>query len=117
LKIAFQADADLDPAIARGLRLREPSIDFQDAGGVIPDGTPDLQVLRIAADAGRVLVTGDLGTMPRAFQTFVAQHESPGVLLVPSNRSIGDRIDGLLIVWLNWAPDVLHNQAWWLPRS
>ena len=117
MKIAFQADADLDPAIGRGLRRREPSIDFQGAAGVIPDGTPDLQVLRIAADAGRLLVTGDLGTMTRHFRTLVKQRESPGVLLVPSTRSIGATIDGLLIVWLNWLPDVVRNQVWWLPQG
>jgi len=57
LKITFQADADLDPDIGRGLRRREPAIDFQSAVGVIPDGTPDPRVLHIAADSGRVLVT------------------------------------------------------------
>jgi hypothetical protein len=114
LKITFQADADLDPDIGRGLRRREPSIDFRGAGGVIPDATPDPEVLRIAADADRVLVTGDLGTMPRHFQTFVAQRESPGVLLVPSSRSIGAAIEGLLLVWLTCCPDDLRNQLRWL---
>ena len=38
---------DLNPAIARGLRRREPSIDFRAAAGMIPDGTADPNVLRI----------------------------------------------------------------------
>lgn len=63
MKIAFQADADLNPEIARALRRREPAVDFRGARGVIPDGTPDLEVLRIAAEAGRVLVTRDVATM------------------------------------------------------
>ena len=115
MKITFQADADLDPDIGRGLRRREPSIDFQGTPGVIPDGTSDPQVLRMAADSGRVLVTGDLATMQVHFREFVARRDSPGVLLVPSSRSIGAAIDGLLFVWLNWAPDDLRNQIWWLP--
>jgi hypothetical protein len=115
LRIAFQADADLDPDIGRGLRRREPSIDFQGAVGVVPDGTSDPRVLRIAAGAGRVLVTGDLRTMRIHFRDFVAEHESPGVLQVPSSRSIGAAIEGLLIVWLTWSPDDLRNQMWWLP--
>jgi hypothetical protein len=32
------------------------------------------------------------------FQDFVARRDSPGVLLVPSTRSIGAAIEGLLIV-------------------
>jgi hypothetical protein len=40
LKIAFQADADLDPDIGRGLRRREPAIDFRAAAGVIQMGRP-----------------------------------------------------------------------------
>ena len=109
MKITFQADADLNPDIGRGLRRREPAIDFQSAVGVIPDGTPDPRVLHIAADSGRVLVTGDLRTMQVHFKEFVAQRESPGVLLIPSSRSIGAAIDGL-IVWLTWSPDDLGNQ-------
>jgi Domain of unknown function (DUF5615) len=64
LSFRFQADADLNPEIGRGLRRREPSIDFRAAGGVIPDGISDSEVLKIAADAGRVLVSRDVTTMP-----------------------------------------------------
>lgn len=53
--------------------------------------------------------------MPQQFAGFVAQHESPGLLLVPSRRSIGAAIDGLLLVWLTWEPEDLRNQARWLP--
>jgi hypothetical protein len=48
------------------------------------------------------------------FQDFVVHRDSPGVLLVPSTRSIGAATEGLLIVWLNWTPEGLRNQVWWL---
>jgi hypothetical protein len=115
LSFRFQADADLNPEIGRGLRRREPAIDFRAAVGVIADGTPDSEVLQIAADDGRVLVSRDVTTMPEHFAGFVAQHESPGMLLIPSRRSIGTVIDGLFIVWLTWTPEDLRNQARWLP--
>jgi hypothetical protein len=115
LKIRFQADADIDPDIRKGLLRREPSIDFQPAAGTIPDGALDSDVLRIAAEGGRVLVSGDLRTMSFHFQGFVATRESPGVLLIPSSRSIGAAIEGLLFVWLNWTPADLHNRVQWLP--
>jgi hypothetical protein len=115
LKIRFQADADIDPDIRKGLLRREPSIDFRPAAGTIPDGTLDPEVLRIAAEDDRVLVSGDLRTMSAYFQGFVAMHDSPGVMLIPSSRSIGAAIEGLLFVWLNWTPGDLRNRVQWLP--
>ena len=104
MSLRFQADADLNPAIGRGLRRREPSIDFRAAAGVIPDGTPDLHVLRIAAEAGRVLVSRDVGTMPGHFAEFIQ-----------SRRPIGSVIEGLLLVWMTWTEEELRNRALWLP--
>jgi hypothetical protein len=114
LKIRFQADADIDPDIRKGLLRREPSIDFRLAAGVIPSGTVDAEVLAIAADDDRVLVSGDVRTMNTHFQNFLAMRESPGVLLIPSSRSIGAAIEGLLLVWLNWTPEDLRNRVSWL---
>jgi len=115
LSLRFQADADLNPAIGIGLRRREPSIDFRAAAGVMPDGAPDLDVLREAAEAGRVLVSRDIGTMPGHFADFIRQQESPGLLLIPSQRPIGNVIEGLLLVWMIWTEEELLNQARWLP--
>jgi predicted nuclease of predicted toxin-antitoxin system len=115
LSIRFQADADLNPEIGRGLRRREPSIDFRDAAGVIPDGTPDPEVLQIAAEDDRVLVSRDVTTMPDHFARFIALHESPGMLLIPSRRSVGTVIEALFMVWLIWTPEDLRNRARWLP--
>jgi len=117
LSFRFQADADLNPEIGRGLRRREPTIDFRGAEGVIPPGTPDPEVLQIAAEAGRVLVSRDVATMPDHFDVFISRHESPGVLLIPSRRSISAVIEGLLLVWLTWSDDDLRNRVRWLPWS
>jgi len=53
--------------------------------------------------------------MPAHFHRFIQQNESPGVLLIPSGRQIGAVIEGLLMVWLNWASDDLRNQIRWIP--
>ena len=52
----FQADADFNQKIVRGIRRREPALDFQSAevGGMI--GVPDTEVLAKAAGFGRILV-------------------------------------------------------------
>jgi hypothetical protein len=115
LKIRFQADADIDPDIRKGLLRREPAIDFRAATGTIPDGTLDLEVVSIAAADDRVLVTGDLRTMSVHFRDFLAARDSPGVLLIPSSRSIGAVIEGILFVWLIWTPEDLRNRVSWLP--
>ena len=109
MTLRFQADADLNPEIGLGLRRREASVDFRAAAGVIADGTPDPEVLRIAAGDGRVLVSRDITTMPRHFVQFVAGQESPGILLVPSRRPIGSVIERLLIVWSTWTAEDLQQ--------
>lgn len=114
MSLRFQANADLNPEIGRGLRRREPSVDFRAAGGVIANGTPDPEVLRIAAGDGRVLISRDITTMPGHFAQFVAGQESPGILLIPSRRPIGSVIEGLLIGWLTWTSEDLHNRIRWL---
>lgn len=115
MSLRFQADACLDADIVRGVRRREPSIDFQEAVAFIPDGTPDPEVLSVAAADGRVLVTSDVRTMLAHFANFTAARDSPGVILVPSSRSIVEAIEGLLVVWLTLTSADLKNQARWLP--
>jgi hypothetical protein len=115
LSIRFQADADLNPEIGLGLRRREPAIDFRGAAGVIPHGATDPEVLQIAAEGGRVLVSRDVTTMQGHFEHFIEQQDSPGLLLIPSSRSIGSAIEGLLTVWLTWSQEDLRNLIRWLP--
>jgi hypothetical protein len=52
LKIRFQADADLHVPIIKGLRRREPSIDFITANEAGLAGIDDLAVLDLAASSG-----------------------------------------------------------------
>jgi predicted nuclease of predicted toxin-antitoxin system len=114
LKIRFQADADLNPAIGRGLLRREPTIDWRAAQAFIADATPDREVLRLAADDGRVLVSRDVSTMPRHFAAFIASRLSPGVILIPPEAAVGEAIERLLLVWLSWGAEEIENQIWWL---
>jgi len=51
---------------------------------VIPDKTSDPEVLQIAAESGRVLVSWDVTTMPGHFRQFITENDSPGLLLVAS---------------------------------
>ncbi len=95
----FQADADFNHKIVVGLRRREPATDFQGAhdGGVI--GLPDLDVLAVAADSGRILISHDRKTMPGHFARFRETRSSPGLILVSQELDIGAAIEDLLLIW------------------
>jgi predicted nuclease of predicted toxin-antitoxin system len=114
VRIRFQADADLDPDIGRGLLRQGRAIDWRAAQGFIADATPDPEVLALAAKHGRVLVSGDVNTMPVHFAAFVATRQSPGIILVPSRVAVGEAIDRLLAIWLSWSAEDIENQIWWL---
>ena len=63
-------------------------------------GVPDPEVLALAAEQDRILVSHDFQTMPRHFGDFLqARGSSPGVLLVPQYLPIGDAIEELVLIW------------------
>ena len=82
MKIRFQADADLNQIIVRATLRLEPAIDFQTAHAAELAGLDDPQVLKKAAQDGRVLVSHDRKTMPDHFGQFILTEESPCILIV-----------------------------------
>jgi hypothetical protein len=101
--------------IVIGLRRREPSLDFVDAhdGGVI--GIPDPEVLEVAAESGRVLVSHDRRTMPGHFADFVARRSSPGLIIVSQDLDIGTAIEDLLLLWAGTDSSEWIDQIGFLP--
>ena len=71
MKIRFLADADLNHDVVKGVLRREPGIDFRTAASGELRGLSDRAVLALAASEGRILVSHDRKTMPRAFAEFV----------------------------------------------
>jgi hypothetical protein len=114
VSIRFLADYDLNYAIVKGARLREPAIDFLSGRDADLQGVSDPEVLRIAASAGRILVSHDKKTLPGHFAQFLGeQHQSPGVLLVSQRTPIGDVIEALMLIWLasdstEWQNQIVH---------
>ncbi|MGD0617519.1 MAG: DUF5615 family PIN-like protein [Bryobacteraceae bacterium] len=115
MKPRFLADADLNRRIVAGLRRREPSIDFQDAqaGNVI--GIRDPEVLTLAAEAGRVLVSHDRRTMLKHFARFIRRQNSPGLIIVSQDLDIGRAIEELLLIWMATDAVEWENVAVFLP--
>ncbi len=70
MKVRFLADADLNKAIVIGVVGREPSLDFLTAHAAGLRRMTDPEVLALAAEQHRVLVSHDVGTMPAHFRLF-----------------------------------------------
>ena len=98
--IRFLADADLNEGIVAGCLRREPTMDFLYANEMNLVGVPDPEVLALAAEQDRILVSHDFQTMPRHFGDFLqAGGSSPGVLVVPQSLPIGEAIEELVLIW------------------
>jgi hypothetical protein len=110
-EVRFLADADLDKAIVSGVLRREPAVDFLTAQTAGLRRLKDPDVLALAAERQRVLVSHDVGTMSKHFRAFKeTANLSPGVLLIPQSLAIGSAIEELLLIWL--ASEAGHRLAW-----
>ncbi len=115
MTLRFQADVNLHEPILRAACRREPALDFHTAEAAGLGGLPDSAVLDRAADAGRVLVTHDLQTMPRHFAEFITVRQSAGLLLIPQSLPITAAVDDLLLIWSTMEAEAWINLLWYLP--
>lgn len=115
MKVRFQADADLNEDIVRGVLRREPRVDFQTAPAAGLRLLSDSDVLTLAARQDRVLVSHDRRTMPQAFAQFVASNVSPGLFIVSQKTDLLDAIDELLLVWSASEAQEWRNQLATIP--
>jgi hypothetical protein len=79
---------------------------------MIPSGR---DVLRVAANAGRVLVTHDRRTMPGHFAEFIANRTTPGVIIVPKEVPLGVTLEELLLIWGASQAEEWPNRLLWIP--
>lgn len=114
-KIRFQADADLRQAIVTGTIRRQPSLNFQSANEARLEGIKDPEVLAIAAQEGRVLVTHDRKTMPTEFGQFITSQTSSGVLVLSQKLPIGEAINAIILVWEASTAEEWINQIMTFP--
>ena len=75
-------------------------MDFLPANEANLEGVADPEVLALATEQDRILVSHDFQTMPRHFGDFLqARGSSPGVILVPQYLPIGEAIEELVLNW------------------
>jgi hypothetical protein len=115
VKIRFLADANFNRKIISGVLRREPRISFLSGAEVDLTGIPDLQVLALAASEGRLLLSHDVHTMPRAFAEFTITGSSGGLLLISQSMPIGSVINGLLRIWEESTAEEWKNRIAWIP--
>jgi hypothetical protein len=115
--IRFLADADFNHAIVKGCRRHEPAMDFLSANEAKLERVPDPDVLALAAEQDRILVTHDRQTMPLHFGEFLtAGRSSPGVFLVNQHTPIGEVIDALVLIWAASDADEWKNRIVNIPE-
>ncbi len=115
MKIKFQADADLNQHIVRAVLRREPTIDFQTATLANLEGVPDPEVLQIAANEERMLVSHDQTTMPTHFAEFISSQTSPGLIIVPKHLSIAIAVENLVLIWAASEAEEWVNRIRYIP--
>lgn len=115
MTIRFQADADLNQAIVAGVLRRNPSIDFQTANASNLFGLTDLEVLLVASQEGRIIVSHDQRTMPSHFAEFIVTQTSTGLIIVVQSMPIIIAIDNLLKIWESSESEDWINRIAYLP--
>lgn len=116
MKVRFLADADLNKAIVSGVLRREPFLDFMTAQTARLRSLNDAEVLALAAEQQRVLVSHDVGTMPAHFRAFRnAGKQSSGVFLISQSLDVGTAIEELMLIWLASEASDWENRLEWLP--
>jgi hypothetical protein len=76
----------------------------------------DLDVLALAAERQRVLVSHDVGTMPAHFRALRnSGKHSAGVFLIPQGLDVGTAIDELVLIWLASEAPEWEDRLDWLP--
>lgn len=115
MKIRFQADADLNQIIVQATLRREPSLDFQSARTAGLASRHDRDVLKLAAEDGRLLLTHDQKTMPAHFADFIMTSTSPGLLVIPQHLAVASVVDELQIIWSLTEAEEWINRISFLP--
>jgi hypothetical protein len=99
VKPRYLGDVNLRQAIVRAVLRQESSVDFRTAADAGLHGMDDPDVLALAAQDRRILVTHDVRTMPGHFSNFLQTSRSPGVFLVPQTLSNAAAAEELVLIW------------------
>ena len=117
MKIRFQADNDLRRQIVVAIRRHYPEIEIRSAQEADLDGLPDLAVLGMCANEGRILITHDVTTIGKSLRSLMDQSiSSPGVfVVVPQDAAISQVILAVFLIWSASSPEEWVNRVTKIP--
>ena len=91
-------------------------MDFLTAQAARLRGMKDPEILALAAERQRVLVSHDVGTMPAHFRAIRnAGKHSSGLFLIPQSIDVATAINELLFIWLASEASDWEDRLVWLP--
>jgi predicted nuclease of predicted toxin-antitoxin system len=97
--IRFLTDENFNGRILRGVRREHPDADIVRVQDTILYEAPDPQVLKWAAQEGRILLTQDVETMVGfANERLAGGQPMPGVIVVRESLPVGQVVEDLLII-------------------
>lgn len=110
--LPLASDDDLHGPIVKGL-MTIPGIDCVRSIDVLPEGTPDTEVLACAADEGRVLVSNDHQTMiGHAWDRVRASDPMAGLIVTNLFRqSVGEIVEKIWTIAEIMAPEEVSDEA------
>ena len=114
--IRLLTDENFNQHIMRGLRRRLPQLDFVSVRDVGLAGSPDLVLLKWAANEHRTILTHDISTMVPDAEHLLAQGEPmAGVIAVPERLGIGGPIFDLELLLESYSESDMRNRIEYLP--
>ncbi len=112
----FLADHDLKDAIIRGVRRRQPAVEFARLRELEMESASDAEILDYAAQKNWLVVSHDANTMTaEAFDRVAAGETMSGLLLVHQRDPIGPVIESLLLIWNSSEAEEWAGQVCFLP--
>lgn len=114
--LRFLADESFNNDLLRALLCRPPDLDIVRAQDTPVVETEDPALLAWAAREGRVLLTQDVRTILRfAYDRVRAGQPMPGVIEVASAATIGEALEGLLLLIAATRDAEWANQIMFIP--
>ena len=114
--LTFLADENFDGHLVDGLTRRCPDTDLLRVQDIGLQGADDEQVLKWAAESGRVLLTHDVRTMPKyAFARVTAGKPMAGVFVVTGDATRGRIIDDIVLIAQCSTSDEWQDSVTYLP--
>jgi len=83
--------------------------------GAPPLGTKDLDLLEVAAAAGRVLISEDRSTLPSHLQTHLQKGPSPGIIILRTGLTVPQIVELLAMIAYAADEEEFANQSRWIP--